>query len=486
MTRNLAVARLWLEVNSFSPVPTGKAEFGRTEWNAGEDAFRRFAGTPTEMGALAAFARHHEDWRVSVFRTAAAPPGGPMDEGMFETLLADVRAGLSSRRWDAVYLSLHGATTTPKRPTPEINLLQAVRESVGAKVPVGASFDMHANLGPSLVELADVVVGYKTLPHVDMFETGTKVLDILAETVAGRRHPVVALARPGCILHSFHMRTTDGPMREIEQVARGLETGPVLDVTPFGGFPWADGPYTGASVTAMADGDVSAARRAADACARAMAERASRFAVKLPNAAEGLARALAHAERPVVVLESGDNTYSGGIGDTPGLFRALLALSPQVPAVFAFFCAPALVERARAAGPGAELDCALGATVTDAFGPPVAVKAQVVRLTPGRFVNKGPMEAGVAVEMGPSAVLAVGPVQVIVTGVRQPVNDAAYFELPGIDPANVGLLCVKAKNHFRAAFGKTFHAFVEVDTPGPAALDLRTLPYRHADVAQAV
>ena len=40
------------------------------------------------------------------------------------------------------------------------------------------------------------------------------------------------------------------------------------------------------------------------------------------------------------------------------------------------------------------------------------------------------------------------------------------------------LLCVKAKNHFRAAFAETFAAILDVDTPGPAAPDLARLPFR--------
>ena len=41
------------------------------------------------------------------------------------------------------------------------------------------------------------------------------------------------------------------------------------------------------------------------------------------------------------------------------------------------------------------------------------------------------------------------------------------------------LLCVKAKNHFRAAFAETFAAILDVDTPGPAAPDLARLRFRH-------
>lgn len=478
--KTLAVARLWLEVNSFSPLPTGSAEFERCEWNSGPDALAKYAGTPTEMGAVHDFAAGNPDWQVTALRSASAPPGGPMEDTLFEAFRDEVYEGLEGGGWDAVYLSLHGATATPTQPDPETELVAGIRDVVG-DVPLGASFDMHANLGQPLVDRLDVLAGYKTLPHVDMAETAERVLAMLTAMAAADLRPARALARPGYILPSFNMRTTDGPMKEIEDLARALETGPILDVSPFGGFPYADGPFTGASVAVTADGDEAAAKRAADRLAEAMGQRAPRFAVELPDAALGLRRALAQEGGTVAVLESADNTYSGGIGDTPGLFRALIDAKTDMPAVFAYFCDPELVARAHAAGPGGTLRCKLGASVTEDFGPAVAVEATVSRLTDGIFTNIGPMETGVGVTMGRSAVLRVGTVDVIVTESRQPVNDPAYFEIHGIDLTGVRLLCVKAKNHFRAGLGPFCRAFVEVDTPGPAAIDLTSLPYRHAD-----
>ena len=45
-------------------------------------------------------------------------------------------------------------------------------------------------------------------------------------------------------------------------------------------------------------------------------------------------------------------------------------------------------------------------------------------------------------------------------------NDPAFFDLHGIDTARTRLLCVKAKNHFRAAFAGA--GIVDIDAPGPA------------------
>lgn len=485
MTKRLAVARLSLEVNSFSPLPSMLADFEQTEWVRGPEALARYAGTPTEIGAVAAFADDHPDWEVVVSRCASAAPGGPMDDRLFETFLAELTEDLGKGPWDAVYISLHGALATVERPTPDLEVLRTVRSLIG-RTPLGASFDMHANLDPETVRLVDVGAGYKTLPHLDMRETAERVLGLLARTVAGEIRPVGALARPGRILHSHNMRTTDGPMRTLEEIAAGETSGAILDVTPFGGFPWTDSPNTGSSVMVYADGARAEAEAVAGRVAEAVRRLAPEFAVTRPGAAEAVRDALAAREGPIAVLESGDNTYSGGIGDTPGLFRALVEAAPAEPCVFAFFFDPDTVAAAHAAGEGAAIDARLGGRITRAFGEPVAVRARVAKLTDGRFVNKGPMGKGVQIALGRTALLAVGNVQVIVTERRLPVNDLAYMELHGIDIARVKLLCVKAKNHFRAAYGPHLRQVVECDTAGPAAIDLTQLPFRYAPIAEFV
>ncbi len=481
MKRSIAVARLWLEVNSFSPVPTVLADFEAKEWLAGGE-MAALAGTPTELGGVCAFAEANPDWDLQLLRSAAADPGGPMDEALFGRFLADVERGLAGRKWDAVYLSLHGALITERRTAPDIDVLKMVRRIVG-DVPIGASFDMHANISPEVATLVDVSAGYKMLPHLDMDVAALKVLKMLVDTVEGRIKPVGAVARPGCILHSHNMRTTDGPMKELEEFAAARTVHPILDITPYGGFPYADSPFTGASVVVYADGDAAAAKRVAEEVSAEIKRLSPQFAVERPGARAGLESAREIDGGPVAVIESGDNTYSGGIADTTGLFRALLAFDPPEPAVFAYFHDPALAERAHAAGVGADLECSLGGRVAPEYGAPVPVRAKIMRLTEGTFVNEGPMQRGVEAQMGRSALLRLGKIDVVVTSKRLPVNDRGYFALLGVDVANVKYLCVKAKNHFRAAFAPLCAGIVEVDTPGPAGIDLASMPYKHANKA---
>lgn len=477
--KHLAIARLSHEGNSFTPVPTDLAAFRHREWAAGEAARALYAGTASEIGAAVDFLAARPDWAGVFLRCCAAPPGGPVEQAVLDAIRAEIVNGLRAETWNGVYLSLHGALLGTEDFAPELRLLADVRAAIG-DAPLAVSFDLHANLDPAIARLADIVVGYKTYPHVDTYETGAKALALLDRAAAGEIQPVSRIVPLGMVLPSFNMRTEAGPMAAVEAAARAAEGRPgVLDVTPFGGFAYADVAQAGASVSACADGDAALAEAVARQVLACFETHKQDFAIRLPGPVEAIERALTSAQTgPVAVLEPADNPMSGGIGDTTGLFRALLAVWPAVPTAFAFFWDPDLVARAHAAGVGASLACRLGGRVSSDYGAPVEAKARIARLTDGRFVNEGPMDRGLRTDLGPTAVLEVAGISVIVTSTCQSPNDRAYFALHGIDLARPGLLCVKAKNHFRAAFGAVFAALIDADTPGPAALDLAKLPYR--------
>ena len=124
----------------------------------------------------------------------------------------------------------------------------------------------------------------------------------------------------------------------------------------------------------------------------------------------------------------------------------------------------------------------LGGRLSPAWGPAVPLEVEVERVTDGWFRNAGPMERGLDVNLGRSAVLLAGNLRVIVTTACLAPNDPQYFRLHGIDLARTDLVCAKAKNHFRAAFGAMFDPIVDVDTVGPAMADLSKLPFRHSSL----
>jgi microcystin degradation protein MlrC len=105
------------------------------------------------------------------------------------------------------------------------------------------------------------------------------------------------------------------------------------------------------------------------------------------------------------------------------------------------------------------------------------VDATVVRLTDGVFRNIGPMETGIELRCGRTALLQSGNIRIIVTEHVAPANDPAFFHLHGIAIEKERLLFVKAKNHFRAAFDAICTEITDIDAPGPACLDMTVLPF---------
>lgn len=477
----LAVARFWYEGNAFCLLPAQRADFERREWRKGPAALQAAQGTATELAAVAHWVHAHADWQVQVSRCTSALPAGPIDDDFFDAFVAEVRADLAGQPWDAIYLSLHGAAITRSRDTPELDVVRALRGDHPQAV-IGASFDLHANHDPRWVDLLDVACGYRTYPHVDMVETAARTLALMERAVHSGVRPVGVLRNDGIVLSSANMRTDAGPMAGLQALACARIAPPILDISVYGGFAYANTPNIGASVMVWADRTDPTARaiaqQVADQLTEAVRLRAPDFDIPLIAPAQAIALAL-QSPGLVAVTDAADNPLSGGIGDTPALLRALVDARPDGACVFASLADAALVAQAHAAGPGAAMAVSLGARRTGDYGPAVDMQVEVERLiADGRFVNTGPMERGSTVQCGRTAVLRSQQLRIIVTEHVAACNDPAFFALHGVDLSAVRLLCVKAKNHFRAAFAPLCTTIVDADAPGPASLDLASLPLR--------
>jgi microcystin degradation protein MlrC len=478
--RRLAIARFSHEGNSFSPVPTGLPEF-RREWYRGQEAEAVYRGTATEGGGAVAFLDTRPDWRGTFLRMAGATPAGPVTRDAFEAIVGEIVDDLRDGEWDAVFLSLHGAMLVDGMDLADAEIIRRVREAIGPDLPFGVSLDLHANLDPCIADLVTFAAGFNEHPHTDMKETAERVLHMLDRAVKGEIRPVGHIAKLDAILPSINMRTAEGPMAELEAFARGLEFDPrILDASPFGGFSYGDTVVAGAGALVFADGDRDLARSAAERVVEEFRRRLDRFYIALPGAEEGIARALRSEQRPVAVIDSGDNPLSGGIADTPEMLRALLAAEPEVPVVVAFFADPGMVERCHASGVGGAIDGCLGGRISRDFGTPVPFAGTVLRLTDGNYVNAGPMMHGLPMSLGRTAVIGVGQVSIIVTTACGSAHDPAFLALHGINIADIAVLCVKAKNHFRAAFTALCPVMIDIDAPGPAALEISRFPFRLA------
>ena len=487
----IGVARLWHEANSFAATPTPMAAFAAREWLRGEAVPAFYAGTATELGGALAWAVARGPGARGVelvfSRCAAAPPGGPVEQAVLDAFTEEVLGEAAFEGVDGLYLSLHGACLGTADLAPEARLLEGLRRRF-PELPVAASFDLHACLSARVAAPLNAATVYRTYPHLDMDRAAARALDLLAAMIESGRRASVTLRTIGRILPSFNMRTdAGGPMAEAQEFALTLEAQAPAEALfaayPFASFAYADVETADAGAVVTSE-DAGTGVAAAAALADFLSAQRARFKPALESVAEVLAARPWADGRRIAILEPSDNPLSGGQGDTPGLFAAALAAGVPEGSVFAFFCDPPAVEAAWRVGEGAALRLSLGGRLDTRFGASVPCEGRVLRLTEGRFRNAGPMERGLPVDLGRTALLQVGPLRVVVTTGCQSPNDAEYFRLHGLDLEAVPLLLAKAKNHFQAAFRDRFDAILLCDTPGPAMADSARLPFRRVPPAR--
>ena len=133
---------------------------------------------------------------------------------------------------------------------PEGAVLDSCRSVVGPGCVIAASLDLHANVTERMVGAADVLVGYRTYPHVDQASTAQRAASAALAATKGPRLKTVLHKLP-LLVQAEHMQTTDGPMHELRTQADLLETevSVAAAVSVFGVQPWLDFPGVGCSVT---------------------------------------------------------------------------------------------------------------------------------------------------------------------------------------------------------------------------------------------
>lgn len=474
----LAVGAFLFEGNTFSPVVTRRADFEAKYCYAGDAVLQKLAGTGTEIaGAIAEAARRKATLAPLIATHGGA--GGRVARDCHDEFVADLLARLAAALpVDGVYLALHGAFVAEGIDDVEGELLAQVRRIAGA-VPIVVSCDMHAHVTPAMLTHCDALIGYCHYPHDDTFETGERALAILADTVAGRLKPATRACRVPLLAPAQRQRTRgSGPMAEIRARAAAREHGAIRAVSHFCVQPWMDLPGMGFTSVVVAHDDAAAASRVAREIAAMAWEARRRFVVETVAPRAGIRAGLA-ASGLVVLADAADCVGGGASGDSAAVLPALLTEAPGAPAALHIVDAPAAMAAHRA-GVGARLRIGLGNKLDPSYGAPVDVEATVISISDGRFVYAGGLMKGVAAEMGPSAVLRVGAVDVLVGSRSAYEYGDEAFRANGVDARARKFVVVKNPMNYQQAY-EGAGAMIILDTPGPTTPNLAGLPWRRAD-----
>lgn len=472
------------ETNTFVSTPTTLTDFIQDsncgpELAGGDVIFGRYGGTNCMHGGYIAGA---ESMGVELLPLlcARAQPSGLVEQSAFDTMLGWFLERLEAvLPVDGVLLDLHGAMITTEHDDAETPFIEAVRELVGPDVPIIVTLDMHANITAQMAELADVIIGFDTYPHVDMKERGPEAVELIARIARGEVEPVQEYRQLPLITLPPMQCTLREPMKSLmEQVHRLEEEPGVLTATVAMGFPFADLHDGGVSVLVTVDRDRDLARRKADELAGWLWDLREELQPKLVSI-EDVIRFV--EERPqgglTIFADGSDNPGGGAPCDGTVALQAMIDAGFE-GGVVGVLNDPETAAQAHAAGVGETIRVRLGGKTDNLHGAPVEGDAYVRALCDGEFVHRGDMFHGVADSLGPTATLVIGGVEVVVTSRRRQCLDAEALRVAGIEPSSRRLLVIKSAVHFRADFGPLADHIFDADTPGVHRPDFAAFDYK--------
>jgi microcystin degradation protein MlrC len=472
----VVTAEFWHETNTFNRRLTTLRDMTVLH---GDEAIVERGSANTELGGFLAAARRH-GWNLTHVVSVMGNPAGRLREADFREVLARIevvvgRAGQNGGL-SGVLVALHGSLSTESLDDGDGAILGRLRAAAGPEIPIVATLDLHANLSTQMAEAVDALVSYKTYPHVDMSETGSKAGNVLARLMREKRRGRVLIARRPMLEEASGGRT-DMPLMQVRLAkAADHEKGhaDALDVSINAGMAWADVAHIGPSVTAsiLSDAREAPHRALIEELAEDIWDHRQHRGHQFLDAAAAAARAAQHpaGRPPLVISDYTDNPGAGAPGDATGLLVALLKAGIRNA------CLGGLVDPEAVTVLGRH---AIGDEVTlDIGGRHLKLTGRLAHRSAGSFVPRGAIWTGLPMSFGPVAVLIVDGIKLLIVSRPIQLFDPQQFREFGIEPEDHAVIVVKSMDYFRANFSALASEIITCDAGGIASQDYGRLPYR--------
>ena len=420
----IAIGSLQCESNTLSPIPTRLEDF---DCAYGEAMFCRVSVMDLleAAGAEAVPALY-----------AHALPGGAVGKDDYLLLAQGIVDALPESGLDGVWLYLHGAMYVDQIGSGETWLLRRIREKIGYAVPIALALDFHANNTDELMSLANVICGFRTVPHIDKVETERKAMRLLIRCVRERLLPHPQMARAPVIIPGDAVLTAQPPLDAIMAMADAMErTDGILCAQVFGGQAWVDAPFMGPSMVVTHQKDETQAQACAQRLARAFydARHEFRFLLEAVEPEKAVRLAMDAPEPQVFISDSGDNTTAGAAGDNAFFLNRLIRLNAR-RALLA-----GITDRD---GTIACYGAGIGDTLTLTIGGSLAASSERATVT-GRLIHRGDIRGYTGELCGRSATLDCGDLTILMTERRTAVTGMDVFESVDLDIRDFKIVVVK-------------------------------------------
>lgn len=316
------VASFQCESNSLAKLHPKKHDF---EYFSGEEIFKKLA-------VREIFEKQGYEVIPSVY--AVALPSATVELDTYNHYATEILDKVREHPdADGVYIFFHGSMEVEEIGSGELYLLKKIREIVSEKCIISISLDAHANITDELSSYADIVSGFKTVPHIDQIECQQRAANALVMCLERGIKPVTRTVRVPFLLKNDTLQTAYEPLKSLIRETEELEkTDGVLTANLFLGHCWIDAPNTSASTVVTALSEERASSVAKDLANKLWATRRDyKFTVEAESAEECVKRAIRGKEGRIFITDSGDNTTAGAEGDRTDILRLILKANPKKP-----------------------------------------------------------------------------------------------------------------------------------------------------------
>ena len=474
-------AEIYHETNTFSCRKTDIQAFKDRFLLINTEAIAARGDANTELAGFLEAGKNY-GWQINHVLSASAGPSGLVTHSAFDGLVLPLITAATNNHYDGILLGLHGAMVTEFCEDGEGELLKRLRAVIGADVPIAITLDLHANVSRAMCSLANIIVSYKTYPHIDMREAGTHAAEILQRTMAGEiKARTIRVARS--MLEEVNGGRTDvGPMIERFTEARNYENlDDVFAVSINAGFASADIADVGPTVLITAQGDFAAHTAFAESIADDIWNR--RYEVlntyRSVQAAAKIAAEFNTSNGPLIIADYADNPGAGGYGDSTNLLGALLDAEIS-DACFGPIVDPETVQQLQSGKIGDAIAIKLGGKTNPDFGGgPLKLDAELIAISDGEYIGDGPMMRGLQGTFGPTVVIRVDGIEILVISIANQMLDLQQFKAFGISPETKSIVALKSMQHFRAAFEPIAAKIIVCDSGALCTPNYARLPYRN-------
>jgi microcystin degradation protein MlrC len=403
---------------------------------------------------------------------------GWVTQEAYETLVGRMIEEIKlANPFDGIYLCLHGAMAVRGVPRPEAELARRVREAVGPKAFIAATFDLHGNEDEAFLKYADMAFAVKYFPHYDGYLQGERAARTLVRAIRGDYKPTHVTTKIPIISPTVLQWTGASPWMDLIQRALVWEARePDVYVNVFFGFPFADVPDVGMTVQVLTNGNPELAVT----ISRDMAETAWRqreallTSAKIQTIPEGVTlakQAVATGQTPVVLADHSDRS-----GYATWLLKEIIAqnLSNTLIATIADAKATAKLK-AQGAKAGDAFDMEVGGLTDESAGQPVRIQGTILNAVEGHG------QFWVCIKFGRDNVL------ILSTYLVQIMEPFPLINL-GLDINAFQVMAIKSRVHFRRGFHDNGFAktilLVEPTEPFLGTVRLDKLPYENVELTR--